>query len=51
MAKIHQKYNLRPRNMVSATVLVKKILSRFEIDEPVSKISEKQIEGTKAANI
>ena len=32
MAELHQKYNLRPRNRVSTTALVKKILSRVEND-------------------
>ena len=41
MVELHQKYNLGPRNRVFATVPVKKILSRFEIDEPVSKSTEK----------
>jgi hypothetical protein len=41
MAKLHQKYNLRPRNRVFATVAVKKILPRYKIDEPVSKSTEK----------
>jgi hypothetical protein len=51
MAELHQKYNLRPRNRVSTTAPVKKILPRVETDQAVSKITEKQTEGTKTANI
>jgi hypothetical protein len=35
MAELQQKYNLRPRNNVSSTVLVKNILPRVENDKPV----------------
>jgi hypothetical protein len=41
MVELHQKYNLRPRNRVFTTVPVKKILSTYEIDELVSKSTEK----------
>jgi hypothetical protein len=51
MAELHQKYNLRPRNRVSSTAPVKKILSRVENDVPVSKNIEEKTEGTKTANI
>jgi hypothetical protein len=47
MAKIHQKYNLRPRNKSLTTPPVKKIFPRGEIDESVSKNDEKHIIRTK----
>jgi hypothetical protein len=37
MLDLHQKYNLRPRNRVSTTAPVKKILPRVETDQAVSK--------------
>jgi hypothetical protein len=51
MAELHEKYSLRPRNRVSSTTPVKKILPRVENDVPISKNIEEKLEGTKTANI
>jgi predicted type IV restriction endonuclease len=51
MDKLHQKYNLRPRNRNIITTPVKKILPKGETDEATSKAIEKKIVKIKNANI
>jgi len=46
MVELHQKYNLRHRNIASTTAPVKKILPRVETDQVVPKNTQK-----KTANI
>jgi hypothetical protein len=50
MAKLHQKYNLRPRNMSLVTAPMRKILPRDDTDERFAKNAEKQTEKTNIAD-
>jgi hypothetical protein len=49
MAKLQQKYNLRPRDRDTATAQLKKILSRSKANEAAQPAAETQTVKTKAA--